>query len=118
MEKLRLKGPVYMAPFNRSEDTIYNEFKKTEYWKGDPGAGEAYVFLSYSGNQLLWVLNAGELSDGTAALYTRRIRLSREASWERLQEYANQIGYRLNNKFKTIQQLVEDHRRALHGGEE
>jgi hypothetical protein len=117
MEELRIKGTVYLTPFNRSERTIYEDFKRTEAWNGDPQKGEAYVFVSHQANQLLWIIHAGELGDGTAVLTSRRMRLDREASWDRLQDYANQLGFRLNAKFKTIRQIVEEHRRALHGEE-
>lgn len=117
MEQLRIKGTVYLTPFNRTEATIYTEFKKTDQWQGDPKRGEAYVFVNHGGDQLLWIVHAGELSDGTAILHSHRLRLAREASWDRLQDYANQLGYQLNNKFKTIRQLVTEHRRGLHGGD-
>ena len=54
--KLRLKGIVQDCDFRFNELSVYEKFRKTKSFQGDPGLTEAYLFISKGETQLLWVL--------------------------------------------------------------
>jgi len=117
---LRLKGPLVVTPFNRTELTIYEEFRESPLFEGDPGTGEAYVFVSCTGNQMLWVINNILVQNSTGrwcdAILTQRLRFRHGGfSDAMLQDYANELGYQLDPAFRTLREKIEEHRRAHHG---
>ena len=56
MLKIRLKGIVQNVDFRQSELTNYEAFRRTKRFQGDPKLGEAYLLISTTGNQLVWIL--------------------------------------------------------------
>lgn len=55
--RLRLKGILQDVDFRSTELSIYEGFRRSRSFPGDPKAGEAYLFVSRAGNQLLWILH-------------------------------------------------------------
>ena len=62
--RLRLKAIVPNTDFRKSEATIINGFKRSRSYPGDLNSGEAFLFLSKTGNQLLWFFNNGAEIEG------------------------------------------------------
>lgn len=101
--KIRLKAISFDADFRFSEFGIYDTFRKSKKFQGDLRAGEAYLFVSGTGNQLLWVLNIGGITSKGAnakgsfdrrVIDTRRMRIEGRTAWHpmMLQNYANSVG--------------------------
>jgi hypothetical protein len=55
--KLRLKAIIQDADFRYNELNMYEQYRKTKAFTGDPGRNEAFLFVSKRGNQLVWILN-------------------------------------------------------------
>lgn len=108
--KIKLKAIQFDVDFRYSEFTIYQEFKKNKSFPGELGASEAFLFVSRSGNQLLWVLNVTKIdakSSQQTLIDTRRWRLS-GSTWHpfMLQNYAAEVGLELIGirRFEAIHQ--------------
>ena len=54
---LRLKHIVQDVDFRKNELTTYEAWHVSKNFTDDPKLGEAIMFVSKSGNQLLWVLH-------------------------------------------------------------
>jgi len=59
MEKIRLRAIKFDVDFRKSEHTNYKIFKKSKKYPGDLKSGEAFLFVSKSGNQLIWIIYVG-----------------------------------------------------------
>ena len=113
MKRVRLKGVKLDVDFRKSEATNYDAYKKTKKFPGELGTNEVFLFVSRSGNQLVWVLNVGELDTdypNQRGSYCRRIVDTRRwriegGSWNPhlLQDYANDSGLDLVG-FKRFEQ--------------
>lgn len=57
MIELKLKRIIQDVDFRSTELRIYEKFRDKNKDMVDPRPGEAYLFISKSGNQLLFVLN-------------------------------------------------------------
>jgi len=97
---LRLKG-VIECSFQRSEATNLALFRKQPHFPGELSVGEAFLFLSKSGNQIIFVFRSPIDFDGPSGKTwgvtdSRRLRLS-GGSWSpyMLQNYANEVGLHL-----------------------
>jgi hypothetical protein len=109
MMKLRLKGIFQEVDFRYNELSIYERYRKDRSFQGDPKLGETYLFVSTSGNQLLWVLRYEDkvLVHKTMRkrIETLRFRVS-GGSWNPLMlaNYAEEIGITLEGirKFEEI----------------
>lgn len=56
MMRIRLKHIIQEVDFRYNELSIYEKHRKSKDFVADPKVGEAILFVSKSGNQLLWVL--------------------------------------------------------------
>ena len=56
MDKIKLKA-IKHADFRKSEWTNYLEFKRSKKFPGELALNEAFLFISSTGNQLIWILN-------------------------------------------------------------
>ena len=106
LTKLRLKG-VITCSFGRSEATNLALYQDSGKYPGDLKKGEAFLFISKGGNQILFVFNTIELKvdtqhrkgDGSTTrgvIDSRRLRLD-GGTWHpyMLQDYANEVGIHL-----------------------
>ncbi len=106
MQRVRLKGVQFDTDFRKNELTNYDAYAKAKRLKKNPlKANEVLLFISRSGNQLVWVLNVGEIETknknrrghfGRRMIDTRRWRIE-GGCWNpaMLQNYANEVGLEL-----------------------
>ncbi len=100
MQKVKLKAIEFDVDFRKNEVTNYNAFAKSKKFPGELKPNEAFLFISKSGNQLMWVLNVIEFDNErgrTIEIFdTRRWRILR-STWDpyMLQNYANEVGIHL-----------------------
>jgi hypothetical protein len=98
--KLRLKGIIQDADFRYSELTLYEKYLRSKAYGGELGTNETYLFVSRSGNQLVWVLHyePDVLVQKTKRrrIESLRMRIS-GGYWNplMLQNYANEVGIEL-----------------------
>ena len=62
--KLKLKAIIPRTDFRKSETTIINEFRRSRSYPGDLASSECFLFLSKTGNQLLWFFDNGSSIEG------------------------------------------------------
>ncbi len=55
--RIRLKYIMQDVDFRRNELTIYEAHRRSRDFPGDPKLGEAGLYISKAGTQLLWVLH-------------------------------------------------------------
>jgi len=115
LTRLRLKG-VVTCSFARSEATNLGLYRTTTKFPGELNKGEAYLFISKGGNQVLFMFKTVVLEvdvqhrrgDGTntrGVIDSRRLRLD-GGTWHpyMLQNYANEVGIDLIG-FKRFEQV-------------
>lgn len=92
--------------FRKSELTNFDIWKKRQKKKGRRNtmkSNEVLLFISKSGNQLVWVLNIGEVEVGRAnkrgelgrrMIDSRKWRIEGSGKWHKdmIQNYANEVG--------------------------
>jgi|SaaInlStandDraft_3_1057020.scaffolds.fasta_scaffold43960_2 hypothetical protein len=111
LTNLRLKG-IIMCSFARSEATNLNLFRQMGHYPGDLKKGEAFLFISKMGNQVIFIFRSPIQFEGTQrdieVVDSRRLRLS-SSSWNphMLQNYANEIGLHLVG-IKTFEQIHDE----------
>jgi len=95
--KLRLKA-VMRVSFQRSEKTNLDIFKRAPHYPGDLKSGEAFLFLSMTGDQLLFIYRnpidfMGPAGKTWVVTDSRKLRLS-GGTWNphMLQNYAHELG--------------------------
>lgn len=95
MKRLTLKAVWLNCDFRFSEATIYDQLVKKKKLPGPPKAGECYLFVSRTGNQLVWILNVTS-SNGREIVDSRRWRI-RRGIWSHhlMENYANEVGLSL-----------------------
>jgi|APSaa5957512576_1039674.scaffolds.fasta_scaffold96763_2 hypothetical protein len=114
--RLRLKG-VITCSFARSEATNLNLYRTTPSYPGDLKKGEAFLFLSKTGNQIIFVFHAVALEEEDGKIRevidSRRLRLPHGATWHpyMLQNYAEEVGIHLIG-IKSFKDIYEDRRKA------
>jgi hypothetical protein len=96
MDRIRLKAIKY-ADFRKSEWTNYKEFKRSRTFPGELGRNEAFLFVSGTGNQLVWLLNIADGPMGHPIVDSRRWRFTGSSSWNpmMLANYAEEVGIEL-----------------------
>lgn len=107
LKAVRIKS-IFYADFRKSARTLYDELRKDKtHWRGECGRDETYVFVSSTGNQLLFVLGECEVINREGTRYESRQRLLDYRCWrmERssfhplmLENYANQVGLSFGRK--------------------
>ncbi len=99
LTQLRLKGVVECS-FARSEVSNLNLFRKLDHFPGELGKGEAFLFISKGGNQVIFVfrdpIDFVEKGKVRSVTDSRRLRLD-GGSWSpyMLQNYAEAVGLHL-----------------------
>jgi hypothetical protein len=113
VQKIRLKAIWFDVDFRYNELSIFNKYKKRKDFPGDLGKDEAYLFVSKSGNQLLWIINnltSIEQKNGLVRdiIDTRRWRMVK-GTWHpwMLSEYAKAVGVELAGIRKFNDYFVE-----------
>lgn len=109
MMSIRLKGIVQDVDFRYNELSIYEKFRKSKSFVADPRVGEAILFVSKNGNQLLWVLGYDEdvmvQKTSRRRIETLRLRVS-GGYWNPLMlaDYAENVGIQLEGlkKFEEV----------------
>jgi hypothetical protein len=99
MQRYNLKAIKFDVDFRSSEQSNYEYYRKKKHFPGPPGKHEVYLLVSKSGNQLIWILNVGEVGKNGSqreVFDSRRWRL-RRGSWSphMLENYANAVGLSL-----------------------
>ena len=102
MLKIRLKGIQLDTDFRYSEMTNLSIYEKRKIYPGPLGKRDVFLFISKSGNQLLWILNSKEIetkhknqkgSFKRKMIDTRRWRIAGGAwNYRMIQNYANEVG--------------------------
>jgi hypothetical protein len=115
MDRYVLKAIKFDVDFRSSEVSNYDELVRRKHFPGPPGKREVYLMVSRSGNQLVWILNAGQVGKNGEArevFDTRRWRL-RRGSWSphMLENYANSVGLSLVG-FKRLETSYAESREA------
>jgi len=91
---LRLKGAVRCS-FGRSEATNLKLYKSALHYPGDLREGEAFLFISKTGDQVIFIFKERTFARGGRAsvIDSRRLRLS-WGTWDpyMLQQYAHAVG--------------------------
>lgn len=98
LAQVRLKG-VVECQFNRSEVSNLHHYRATAYFPGELAVGEAFLFLSKKGDQVMFVFALRQVDcqgKPRAVMDSRRLRLS-SGAWNpyMLQNYANEVGLHL-----------------------
>ena len=108
MMNLRLKAIKFNTDFRKNEWTNFKEFKKSKRFPGELKANEAILFVSKSGNQLIWILNVADAESGRQIVDSRRWRITGSQSWNpmMLQNYAEKVGIHLVG-LKRFEELYE-----------
>lgn len=120
--RLRLKG-VITCSFVRSEATNLDLYRKSGHYPGPLKNGEAFLFISKSGNQIIFIFKSISLEvagqhrrgDGTTnrtVIDSRKLRLD-GGTWHpyMLQNYANAVGIDLIG-LKRFEQIHDEMRAA------
>jgi hypothetical protein len=116
--RLKLKAICFGVNFQCSERTNYERFKKSKQFPGELDTGETYLFVSKTGNQLVWIFNTGKFMNGKERDITdsRRWRLSGgEWSPKMLANYASEVGIELLGIRRFEEQYNESRRRRAEG---
>lgn len=107
--KIRLVAIRFGVDFRKSELTNYEIHRRS---LPPLGSQEAFLFVSRSENQLVWILNFGDTTTANGKLAeiidSRRWRLTR-GTWnpDMLYDYAEEIGIELINK-KSFREKFEE----------
>ena len=119
--RLKLKAICFDIDFRCSERTNYDKFRASGKFPGVLRTGEVFLFLSRGGDQLVWLINAGEsqlnLAGKKARIYevtdSRKWRISRGGTWNpmMLANYAEEVGIELIG-IKKFEVLYNEHREA------
>ena len=118
--RIRLKGIQQDVDFRQSELTNYEAFRKSKRFSGDPKKGEAYLFVSTSGNQLVWVLkyeaDVTVFRTQRRRIESLRFRIS-GGHWNpmMLANYADEVGIELVG-IKRFEEIYEAQRAAKRMG--
>lgn len=115
-ERMRLKAIIPNTDFRRNEATIIFDYMKSRSYAGDLKAGECYLFLSKTGNQLLWFFNNVVEIDAYAervfdVVDSRKWRVT-GGTWHpfMLANYAAEVGIELIG-IKRFEEIMDEQRR-------
>jgi hypothetical protein len=114
---MKLKAICFDVDFRKSEATNYQTYMKNPKFPGEPENGETILFVSKSGNQLVWLLNlgfelVGKVGQECQVTDSRKWRLH-GGTWNphMLSEYARMVNIELMG-IKTFAQQYEEERQA------
>jgi len=114
---VRLKGVVEVS-FQRSEATNLGLYRKENYFPGELGEGEAFLFISKGADQVIFVFRSplqfetrnvgGKVEKVQRITDSRRLRLD-NGVWSpyMLQNYANRVGIYLIG-IKRFEQICDE----------
>lgn len=110
MERLKLRG-IYEANFCYSDRTLFDNLRKDrKAYQGDLRGGDTYVFLSRTGDQILFILGDRKVKRGKTwvrLLDSRRWRIQDPPfTGLMLENYANEVGITLG--LKRLEQWFEE----------
>ena len=101
MQSIKLRAVRFDVDFRLRDLRSYDEFRNSNKFPGELRRNEAYLFVSRSGDQLLWVLNVSQVEvsrPNRLGQYQRRIIDTRRwriegGTWNpmMLQNYANEV---------------------------
>ncbi len=122
MMRVRLKAIKFDVDFRKTELTNYDTFSRSRSFPGQLSANEVYLFISKSGNQLVWILNMSEVDaprpnkrgrTNRRMIDSRKWRIEGGTSWSpmMLQNYAQDVGLDLVG-FKRFEDLYDERRAA------
>lgn len=121
MKKMRLKGIIFDCDFRKNEATNYKTYRRSRSFPGELKTNEVFLFVSKSGNQLIWLLNVDDVEVPRAnrsGSFERKIYDSRRwridgGVWnpDMLQNYAHAVGIDLVG-FRRLEQTFAEHRAA------
>ena len=114
MLRIKLKAIWMGADFRYSERTNYNNFTRMPQFPSMLRANEAFLFVSKSGNQLVWLLNQQDINGKVKTVEvtdSRRWRLT-GGTWNPLMvaNYAKEVGIELIG-IKTFEQHYNENQR-------
>jgi hypothetical protein len=122
MKKVRIKR-MFSADFRKSPRTMYDELRKDKkLFSGDPNPDEVYIFVSSTGNQLIFVTGDHEIVNHPGKPYETKQRMLDYRGWRMegssfnplmLEEYANRVGLSLGKK--RLSEWYGEHRAARRG---
>lgn len=111
--KLKLKAIISDADFRKSEVTLYDEFLWSKSYPGDLNKNECFLFISKTGNQLLWFFTQIKEIDGykgkpTNIFDSRKWRIV-NGVWHpfMLANYASEVGIELVG-IKRFEEIYDD----------
>ena len=107
MKRVQIKR-VFSADFRKSPRTLFDEVKHDKkLWRGSLGPDEVYLFVSQTGNQLIFVLRDEEVKSMAGTRFEAKRRLLDYRGWRieggtfnpsMLEDYANNVGLTLGKK--------------------
>ena len=107
MKRIQIKR-VFTANFTKSVRTLYDEVRADrKLWRGALGPDEAYLFVSQTGNQLVFVLGERAIESRSGTRYAKTRTLIDWRGWRidggtfeplMLENYANNVGLTLGRK--------------------
>lgn len=116
--RLRLKAISQDVDFRSTELAIFEKYRRSKDFAGDPRTGEAYLFVSKSGTQLLWVLHyeakVQVLNRDRRRIESLKMRVS-GGYWNplMLQNYANDLGIELEGIKRFEEVFYQTHKRKI-----
>lgn len=107
MKRVQIKR-IFSADFRKSPRTLFDEVRKSrKLWCGTLGTDETYLFVSHTGNQLIFVLGDHEVESQPGTRFATKRRLLDYRGWrieggtfnpKMLENYANNVGLTLGRK--------------------
>lgn len=107
MKRVRVKR-IFTANFSKSARTLYDEIRADrKLWRGALQQDEAYLFISQTGNQLMFILGDHEIESRPGTRYATKRRILDARLWrieggsfepKMLENYANNVGLTLGRK--------------------
>lgn len=104
MKRVQVKR-IFTADFRKSARTLFDEVKADrKLWRGRLGPDETYLFVSLTGNQLLFVLGDHEIESRPGTRFSTKRQLLDYRGWRieggtfephMLENYANSVGLTL-----------------------
>lgn len=96
MKNVKLKK-IEHADFRKSEATLFDDFIRRNKYLGSLKSDEVILFISYTENQLIWILNVTVTSSGRRIFDSRRWRIEGSGTWNPLMvaNYASEVGLAL-----------------------
>ena len=116
LRRVRIKQ-IVTGDFRKSIRTLYDELKRTRSFQGDPRPGDVYIFVSTSGNQLVFITREMTITNWPGSRYESKQQLLDYRCWRiesgtlnplMLEDYANKVGLTLG--LKTLKEWYDERR--------